>query len=260
MKKLKQMKGGLTQMDKHVQMTSYIVGTIVLVAVLAFIAVLQFAPTTSANTVQVQGTATIKVMPDVISVYVNAESRGKTSAEASDKNTQIVEAFKRSMRAQGFTDAEIQTASFNIYPDYTWNDGVQKQNGFVATQGFKIVLNESRFDKVSEVVDSAVSAGAGISYINFELSEEKQSLYKKEALQKAAVDAKEKAVAVASGFGKTISAKPIEISVSDFGYMPWNRYEASASGGIADAKQVAANLVPSEQDVTAYVSARYALR
>ena len=123
-------------------------------------------------------------------------------------------------------------------------------------------LTYEEIDKLSSAIDSGVEAGAGISYINFELSQESQNKYKAEALKQASEDAMIKADSIASGFNKK-AGKLLSVQTSDFGYYPWNVY---SSGGVSYredalmAKEVAMNIQPSEQDVTATITATFKLR
>ena len=115
-------------------------------------------------------------------------------------------------------------------------------------------------NRLSAVVDAGISAGAGISSINFELSPEKQSEYKAQAIKLAAEDAKTKAEALAEGLGKRIG-RLVSVSDSDFGYSPWVLYSGSGMAEeAAVAKDAASSIQPSEQSITARVTAVYKIR
>jgi uncharacterized protein YggE len=120
-------------------------------------------------------------------------------------------------------------------------------------------LPAEEYDKIGTAVDSGVEAGAGISYINFELSQEKQNEYKAEAMKLAAQDARIKAESVAEGFDKDLGSL-VSTSVNDFGYYPWLAYEARDGSSVSDVKEAATNIQPSEQEITASVTAVYKMR
>ena len=241
----------------------------IVVLVIALTALFTFSPgPSSKDTVAVQGTATIEATPDLISVYYNIETKGDTSSEAKDKNNEILNKLKSSIVSEGFSEDELKTQSFNVYPNYYWSGGRQTQDGYVATHSLKIELKSEDFDKISEVIDAGVNSGAGISYINFELSKDLQNQYKAQALELASKDAQIKADAVASGFGKK-AGKLVSVSVSDFGYSPWNIYTAKSSEtsgvGYSDedmtiASESVRNLSPDEQEISASVSATFKLQ
>lgn len=253
--------------NNAIAVTSIIAGVILVIALL-FLFVFSPVRYSSGNTVTVQGVAEIKAVPDLVSVYFSIDTKAKTSSEAKDANNEIYEKLVDALIAEGFTENEVKTESFNIYPEYDWSSSTQKLIGYRATHSVKIQLPTDDFDKLSEVIDAGADSGAGISYINFELTQASQNKYKAEALKLASGDAQIKADSVAAGFGKS-AGKLLSVSVSDFGYYPWNVYTSksydSASGAylqedVEMARETVANLSPDEQEITASVSATFRIR
>jgi hypothetical protein len=165
---------------------------------------------------------------------------------------------------EGFDEDDIKTESYNIYENTYWEDGKTKTDGYKAIRSLKIELSSEENDKLSSIVDAGVNAGAGIGSIYFELSQEAQNTYKAEALRLASEDATIKANAIASGFDKK-AGRLISVQTSNFGYYPWNVYASMDSSGrgsedIALAKEAATNINPSEQDITATITATFKLR
>ena len=214
----------------------------------------------SGNTVNVQGYATIDAMPDLVTVYFSVETKADTATEAKNNNSEIMENVLTALMLEGFDRDEIVTENFNVYPNYIWDDKGRTEDGYIATHSVKVEMSADKFDKVGNVVDAGVDAGANINYINFELSVEKQNEYKAEAMKLAAQDARIKAESVAQGFGKNVG-KLVSISVSEFGYYPWNVF--SARGGMEDvalAKEAATSIQPGEREISATVSAVYKIK
>ena len=240
--------------------TIIISATIIVVALIIFFAL---KPTNLTNTINVQGTATISAMPDLIGIYFNVETSGKTATEAKDANSEIVDQMKTNLLALGLEEKEITTQNFNVYQDYEWINNQRKENGYKATHSIKIEILTEQTKKIGQIIDAGVNAGAGISYINFELTQESQNTYKAEAMKLAAQDARIKADSTASGLNKKIG-KLVSVSVNDFGYYPWGVFEARASGISEDiaeeAKVQTTNIQPSEQEISASVSAVFKLR
>lgn len=245
-----------------------IIAVVVLIVAFGVLSTLGSFSPYSKDTVTVEGISNIEATPDLIGVYFNIQTNGDTSSEAKNANNEIIEALITNLAIQGFDRSELKTQSFNIYPDYEWIDGQRKDKGYVATHSLKIELSSEDLDKISEVIDAGVDAGAGINHINFELSQELQKKYKAQALELASEDAKIKAEAVAKGFDKSLG-KLVSASVSNYGYYPWNIYTSRSydGGGISYttedaelAKESIANIEPSEQEITARVSATYKLK
>ncbi len=247
--------------NKTIVITSIISGVILVVA-LAFLFTFQPKSTINEDSITVQGISSVKALPNVISIYFNIETKGETSAEATKQNNEILENFTKAVIAQGFAEEDIKTENFNVYPNTYWEKDRMKEDGYKAVHSLKIELTYEELDKVNELIDAGVTSEVGVSYINFELSQKAQNEYKAQALELAAQDAKIKADAIANGFDKQVG-KLVSVQVSDFGYYPWNLYSSSARGYAEDAvmaKQVVANIQPSEQEVTASISATYKMR
>lgn len=249
----------MAKMDKSVQKTLIIMAGIVAIGLIGF---LIYSNLSLVNTVTGDGLAVVKAVPDLISVYFSVDTTGTTSKIATDKNSEIVDKLITELIKQGFDRDQIQTTGFNVYPDYDWINGQQVSKGFKATHSITVQMSSNESEKIGDVIDAGVSAGAGISYINFELSQEKQNEYKAQALKQAAEDAKIKAQSIAEGLGKTLG-RLVSTSESSFNYYPWRLYESA--GGVAtkdasEAKAATTNIVPGEQEVSANVRATFKLR
>ena len=246
-------------MDKSIQITWIIVVGVVFLALLGVYG-FNLMINQNQNQINVNGQATIKAMPDLATVYFDVQAKGDTSAVATKGASDIVEKLTNNLLTQGFTKEQIVTQSFSVNPEYDWSDGKQIPKGYKAYHSIKIEMPSSQASKLGSVIDAGVGAGAGISYINFELSPSKQNEYKQQAMAQAAQDAKAKAQGIVDGLGKKLG-KLVSISVNDYGYYPWNIY--SSRGGemvseVADAKIAAqTNIQPGEQDITASVSVAY---
>lgn len=202
------------------------------------------------------GTSNIKVTPDEVSVYLNAEANAESAQMAQAKQNVISDSILNELIKLGIDRKDIQTQSIQVYEDYSWESGKRTFKGYKASQQF--VVKSDNFALTGQIVDSAVNAGALVSGINFELSQEKQNEYKKQALEEASKDARSKAKATAEGLGKGLG-RLVEVQSQDFGYSPWAYYsnaQMDAVGNI-EAQKAASNIVPSDRDVTASVSVRY---
>ncbi len=212
----------------------------------------------SQNTIAVNGQGIEKVTPDLISVYFNVDTKASTSGAAESSNSEIVTKLKNAIVALGFSENDLKTENYNIYPDYDYSTGGIK--GYRATHSLRIEFSTDKKDKISEVIDAGASAGAGISYINFELSPSLEQEYKSKAIQTASADAKVKAEAIAAGFSKRLG-RLVSVSLDSFNYYPTRVFDSSVSGGssVEGAKTAVAGITPSEEEVSAYVTAVYRL-
>lgn len=251
----------MKEKNNAIIVTSIISGVILIVSLVALV-VLGGSASTGENTVNVQGIATVKAMPDLITVYFNVETKAETSVEAKDDNSEILNRLIDALVAQGLDRNDIITENFNVYQNYEWTDEGREDDGFKATHSVKVELSIDEEDKIGDVIDAGVNAGALVSYINFELTQKSQNMYKAEAMKLAAEDARIKAESVAEGFGKNVG-KLVNVQVNDFGYYPWNVYSAKGIGFAEDAvmaQEVASNIQVGDKEIRSTISATFKLR
>jgi hypothetical protein len=245
-------------METSVKITLIIVASVFALALVG--GLIYWNSANPSNTLTVNGESNIKAMPDLVSVYFNVETHGANAVDAKNNNSEVVDKVITNLVKLGLERKDIVTENFNIYEDYVWENNMQKSTGYKAMHSIKVQLYSSKIDKVGGVIDAGVDGGAMISYINFELSQDKENEYKAEALKAASEDARIKAESMASGLGKKV-VDVASISNSQFNYYPWRVYDnvAMASGGM-EAKAATTNIQPGEKDVNAQVSVVFKIK
>lgn len=242
-------------MDKGVQKTLIIVGGILAAVIIILLFINNFA---YSRTVSATGTATIEVLPDMVSVYFSVDTKGTTADDASDKNSVIVGKMKIALLAAGISEDEIKTSNFNVYPNYDYSSSTQRITGYSASHSLKVEIPVDKKEKIGTVIDAGVGAGAGVSYINYELNDANEKKYKVKAIKLATEDAKAKAEALAEGSGSSLGSL-VSVSSSEWGYVPWLAAGADSVSGKSGA-EVATEINPNEQDVSATVTAVFKIR
>lgn len=248
----------MVKMQKSVQITLIVVAAAI---VLTLILVAALRGNSLTNTIQVNGQASTKVSPDLISVYFSVDTKGATSQVAEDTNSVIVEKLKDNIVALGFKETDLTTENYAIYPEYDYSGGSQKLTGYRATHSLKIEISAEQKEKVSSAIDAGTNAGAGINYINFELSPSLEQTAKTAAIKNASDDARIKAEAIAEGFDKRLG-RLVSVSLNEFNYYPWPIYASRDEGttsGAAEAKTAVSSITPSNQEVSASITAVYKL-
>lgn len=239
-------------MDNKIVIGIIVVGILIVGGYLAFNA----GPVVSA-----QGQSSLEVQPDLVSVNINVETRNESAQAAQEANKEIADKLLFELIKLGFDKDELKFVNFNVYQDYDWSSGRQKLKGYVVSQ--QLVVKTDGVSKVPSIVDAAITSGALVSYINFELSDEKQAEYKKQALEEASRDAREKAVAIAEGQGKRVG-RLVSIVNQDFYYPGPIPVYAKAEGtdmavAASEARKAAINIAPQNLEISASISAQYKL-
>jgi len=213
------------------------------------------------ETVSVSGNSEVFSQPDLVSVYISVETTNLSAEDSKNANSEISKKVAEELGSLGFEDSEIETVQYNIYPDYSWETGQQRLNGYKTINQLKVKTDD--FDLTGKIVDAAVDNGALVSYINFEFTQETENALKVQTIEAATKDAKTKAEAVARGADKKLG-KLVSISTNDYYYSPYPLYAmaegSSASDNSIDARKAATQISPQELAVSASVQAVYEIR
>lgn len=228
-------------------------------AIILLIVAFSFAYT-AGPTVSAQGVASLDATPDRVSVTLVVETKNSSSSSAQQENVRISDALTIALQKKSISDDSLQFSNFNVYPISDWDNGKQIDRGFSARR--ELIVKTSNFKEVSSIVDAAIEAGALVSYINLELSSERENAYKAQTLALASSDARTKAGAIASGQGKRLG-RLVSLTNSEFNYGgPIMYYTAAAEKnavGTADVQRAAVEIAPRDMKVSATVNAAYKL-
>jgi len=204
------------------------------------------------ETISATGTAKVNVLPDEVSVHMAIETSANTAKESEQENARISERVRNELFVVGIPASEVQTSNFNVYPEYDYSSEGRKLIGYKTTNS--LIIKTFQLIKIGDIIDAGIKGGATNIYnIQYELSEGKKADSKKEALEKASKDAKEKAEAIASGLGVKLG-KIVSVSSQDYYYEPRIAYAGARDATLMEAKaQVDTIIIPTELDTTATV-------
>jgi len=169
-----------------------------------------------ANTISVQGTATVKASPSLAYIHIGVSTFNKDATKAQQENASKMTTVISSLKKIGIADNNIKTTSYTLSPKYDWiqdstGNGKSVLTGYNVNNSIQVTLKD--LTQVSKVLDISVEQGVNeASSIVYDLSdEEREDLYIK-ALKIAAVKAKDKASALASVYNITLG-KPGSLTV-----------------------------------------------
>jgi uncharacterized protein YggE len=215
------------------------------------------------QTVNVNGEATVSVVPDLLTIHFSVQTNGSTAKEAKDENAKIMDDVITALLDEGFSRDEIVTSGFNVFEEYDWTDDGRKPAGYKASHNLRIEMPTDDTEKLGTAIDAGIDNGALLNYINFELSPELQSEYKSQATVLASQNARQKAEAMAEGLGMKLG-KVVSVSDTQFGgYAPFRAYameDSAMEAGAIDTKVIASDIQPGDTDVYASVKVVYALK
>ncbi|MDK2982291.1 MAG: uncharacterized protein PWQ55_2638 [Chloroflexota bacterium] len=153
--------------------------------------------------ISVTGSGIVYVVPDIAYINVGVRSQGDTVADAMDANNAQAQAIKDTLVAQGVNETDIQTSSFNVYPqsDYDFQGVITRTYFSVENNVFVTVRN---LENLGTILDAVASSGANSIYgINFDVTDktEAQTSARQLAVDSARAQAQELADAAGVKLG-----------------------------------------------------------
>ncbi len=153
------------------------------------------------------GTGKVSIKPDVAYIQMGVMTINKDARKAQEDNKTTMNKVIEKLKSMGIDDKDIQTTSYEISPQYSYQDNKQILEGYQVENIVKVTVRD--IDKVGDILDAAAREGINRSYgISFGVIDS-DSVYK-EALKKAIDNAKGKAEVMAEQAGVSLQ-KPVAI-------------------------------------------------
>jgi len=156
-------------------------------------------PSEELNQIRVAGTATVKTSPDIATAQIGVQTFSKEIEPAIDENNKKSEAVQEALRQQGVAEKDMQTVSFNVYPQRNYiNNKPEEIIGYQVDNTISVVLRDLK--TVGRALQAAITAGANnISGVSFTLADPEP--FRNEARVKAIEDARQRASSMAEAAG-----------------------------------------------------------
>lgn len=150
-------------------------------------------PSPSLRTITVVGEGSITIEPDLARATIGVETIGDTVEEVTQQSAETMQELKTALKDEGIAERDIQTSGYNLWTDRSFVEPPQPQGEEIiyrVNNTVSVVIRD--LDKVGEVLDAAITAGANtIHGVQFSVDEPRELAG--EAREKAISDAKAKA-------------------------------------------------------------------
>ncbi|WP_341876966.1 SIMPL domain-containing protein [Defluviitalea saccharophila] len=194
---------------------------------------------------RVLGEGFIQAEPDIALVSLGVQTRGMELRQVQQENAEISSKIIAALNGIGVSSDDIQTQSYNIFPQYEYINGQQKFNGYVVEHILRVTIKD--INLVGEIVDLAVESGANvINNVTFAIANPSQ--YYQQALLKAIDDATAKAMFIGRNMNINVSTIPIEIIEQSS--IPFSPYSVTLAK-----TDIATPIQPGQMDIAARVEA-----
>lgn len=212
------------------------------------------------RTISVSAEGKTAVTPDLAQSSFSVISRGKNPEDLADTNNEKVSAVIGFLKAQGLPDADIKTTSYNLTPDYQYDENTRRNyiTGYTLTQTVSVKMRD--FKKIPSILAGLTPLGVNqIGGISFTV--ENPETFLGVARAQATLRAKQKAETMARENGTRLG-RVMSISESSGGF-PMPYYDAYGRGGALEmaSKAISAPTIePGSEEITNVVTITYELR
>lgn len=225
------------------------IGLAALVVVVVFHPALADEP---ARTISVSGRGTAATVPDMAMIQTGVVTQAKLAADAMEQNNQVTQRLMTELKNMQVADTDMQTAQFNVQPEYERGDRGQRKPeivGYRVTNQLRVRVRD--LDQLGALLDALIRAGSNqVSGISFDVDDQTSVL--NAARKKAIADARDKAklYAAAAGVavGRVLSISEQQISV------PQPRFYARGEAAMASVP-----VAKGEQEFVATVNVTFEL-
>jgi len=207
------------------------------------------------NTLFVSGSASASADPEKVTIIMSVETESMSALTSQENNAVKMAAVRSAIMAEGIAEDKIETTSYNLDQVREYNSNTRKYEykGYKTTHTLKVEVDD--IDNAGAVIDAGVSGGANdVNSVRFGLTDATISRLRMEALEAAAINARDKADAIGRGLG--IGVTRVLSANEGYSYPPvYRNYaldeSAAVSGG---ASSVPTEITPGSISITANVN------
>jgi uncharacterized protein len=205
--------------------------------------------------VSVVGSGLVYVTPDIAYINIGVRSQADTVVDALQQNNAQAQAVKDTLKSAGVEDKDIQTSSFNVYPQSDYDSTGKIVRSYFTVEN-NVYVTVRKLDTLGTVLDAVAKSGANNIYgITFDVQDKSQaqSEARKLAVDSARTQATELAAAAGVQLGNIIMIS------STTGYtQPY--YGQGMGGGGGAAASAAVPIAAGQMQITADVTLSYAIK
>jgi uncharacterized protein YggE len=168
--------------------------------------------------VRANGEGIVSIRPDQVKVSVGVTNQASTAQEAADQNATTTNNVLAALRQLLGATADLKTLGYSLNPIYSNTPGSNRPIvGYQATNTIEITLND--INLAGRVIDAAAQAGAtNVNALRFGLRDANPTRI--QALRAAAMQARQKAEAIATALGGRVGQVLIAEEGSSVSPMP----------------------------------------
>jgi uncharacterized protein len=233
---------------------------ILIVAMLVLATLLSACGATAANqaatrTMNVNGTGTVSLSPDIAYIYLGVHSENPSASEAVSSNNAQTQKVIDSLKKLGIDEKDILTTNFSIWPSTQYSpEGIQTGTTYVVDNTVYVTIRD--LAKLGDLLDSVLKAGANtVNSIQFDVADKTEAL--KQARDEAVKSAQTQAQELATVAGVTLGGVQ---NIGFYDSIPSPVAAGGKGGGGGMAADVSVPIQPGQLTLTVTVSMTYEIK
>jgi uncharacterized protein YggE len=207
------------------------------------------------DVITVYGQGKISIKPDVAYITLGVRTTNIDAKAAQDNNASQMDAVMNALKSAGVKDADIQTASYNVYQQYDYSDGTEKSIGYEVTNLVRVTVVD--VERAGEIISVTAKAGANrFDGIWFDVIDRDEAYI--EAMDMALARALQKAEQLAKSTGRKIDGV---VSVQESGTVtPYYQAVNYVSDAVSYESGSASPISSGQLEISATVNVVYRLK
>ena len=214
-------------------------------------------PVPPQRTLNVSGTGTVTLTPDIAYINIGVHTESPTASEAVSGNNTQTQQVVDALQKAGVDAKDIRTTNFSIYPNTQFDPQTNQKLGTTYVVDNTVYVTVRKLDGLGDLLDASVKAGANsVNSIQFDLADKTPAI--KQARDAAVKDATTQAKELAAAAGVSLG----NLQTVSFGEnvpTPVAESFGKGGGGVA-AASVAVPINPGTMTLTVNVSMTYEIR
>ena len=214
-------------------------------------------PVPPQRTLNVSGTGTVTLTPDIAYINIGVHTESPTASEAVTGNNTQTQQVVDALQKAGVAVKDIRTTNFSIYPNTQFDPQTNQKLGTTYVVDNTVYVTVRKLDGLGDLLDASVKAGANsVNSIQFDVADKTPAI--KQARDAAVKDATTQAQELASAAGVSLG----NLQTVSFGEnvpTPIPESFGKGGGGVA-AASAAVPINPGTMMLTVNVSMTYEIR
>ncbi len=218
----------------------------------------QYAAPEALRTLNVNGVGVVYLTPDIAYITIGVNTQRDNASEAVDANKEQTTAVIQAIKDAGVEDKDIRTNNFSIWSNPQYDSSGQLSGVINYSVDNTVNVTVRNIDKLGDLLDAAISAGANSIYsIQFDVEDKTKA--QEEARTKAVEDAKAEAAGLAETSGVALDVIQ-NISYYESGGAYYYDMGYGKGGGGAGVESAAVPIQPGQLAVTVSVNITYTIK